>query len=310
MLFIKAVQLAKTMAVFDVTLLTDSRYVDPKLPGEYVQNILTEDRIVREALERKELRVNRVDWADPEFDWGETKMILFRSNWDYFDRYDEFRKWITLALSKAKFVNSINLLNWNVDKHYLSNLAEKNIRIVPTRYIPRGSSLSLEEMHNFTGWTHTVVKPTIGGAARHTYNITPENLTIISNKLVDIMREEDFMLQPFQDSVPVEGELSLMFFGDEYSHAVLKKAKPGDFRVQDDYGGTVHQHVASDVEVEFASQVVQACPEKPAYSRVDIIEDNDGQLAVSELELIEPELWFRHRPEAADLLAKEVISRL
>lgn len=298
------------MAVFDVTLLTDSRYVDPKLPGEYVQNILTEDRIVREALERKELRVNRVDWADPEFDWGETKMILFRSNWDYFDRYDEFRKWITLASSKAKFVNSINLLNWNVDKHYLSNLAEKNIRIVPTRYIPRGSSLSLEEMHNFTGWTHTVVKPTIGGAARHTYNITPENLTIISNKLVDIMREEDFMLQPFQDSVPVEGELSLMFFGDEYSHAVLKKAKPGDFRVQDDYGGTVHQHVASDVEVEFASQVVQACPEKPAYSRVDIIEDNDGQLAVSELELIEPELWFRHRPEAADLLAKEVISRL
>lgn len=298
------------MAVFDVTLLTDSRYVAPKFPGEYVQNILMEDRIVQEALERKGLKVNRKDWADPGFDWGDTNMILFRTNWDYFDRYNEFRKWVTFASSKTKFVNSIDLLNWNVDKHYLSNLADKNIRIVPTRYIPRGSSLSLEELHNLTGWKNTVVKPTIGGAARHTYNITPENLSIISNKLVDIMKEEDFMLQPFQNSVPIDGELSLMFFGDEYSHTVLKKAKEGDFRVQDDYGGTVHKHIASEEEVEFAYQVVKACPEKPAYVRVDVIVDNDGKLAVSELELIEPELWFRHRPEAAGLLAKEVIDRL
>jgi glutathione synthase/RimK-type ligase-like ATP-grasp enzyme len=101
-----------------------------------------------------------------------------------------------------------------------------------------------------------------------------------------------------------------MFFGEEYSHAVLKKAKEGDFRVQDDYGGTVHKYVASEKEVEFAYEAIKACPEKPAYARVDMIEDNDGELAVSELELIEPELWFRFRPEAADLLAEEVISRL
>ena len=298
------------MAFYDVTLLTDSRYVDPKLPGEYAQNILKEDQIVREALERKGLKVNRKDWADPEFDWGETNIILFRTNWDYFERYSEFREWVTHASTKTKFVNSIDLLNWNVDKHYLSNLADKKIRIRPTRFIPKGSSLSLEELHNFTGWTHSVVKPTIGGAARHTYDITQENLPIVSNKLVELMKNEDFMIQPFQNSVPVDGELSLMFFGDNFSHAVLKKAKNGDFRVQDDYGGTVHKHIASDKEIEFAYEVVKACPEKPAYARIDMIEDNDGELAVSELELIEPELWFRFRPEAADLLAEEVISRL
>ncbi|MFD2531071.1 ATP-grasp domain-containing protein [Gracilimonas halophila] len=298
------------MAIFDVTLLTDSRYVDPKLPGQYVQNILKEDQIVREALEKKGLTVNRKNWADPEFDWGQTNMILFRTNWDYFDRYDEFRIWVTHASSKTKFVNSIDLLNWNVDKHYLSNLSEKKIRIVPTRYIPKGLSLSLEELYNFTGWSHSVVKPTIGGAGRHTYDITRENISIISNKLDELMKSEDFMLQPFQNSVPVDGELSLIFFGEEYSHAVLKKAKEGDFRVQDDYGGTVHKYVATEEEVEFAYEVIKACPEKPAYARVDMIEDNDGELAVSELELIEPELWFRFRPEAADLLAEEVIGRL
>jgi hypothetical protein len=298
------------MKTYDVVLLTDSRYVDPNSPGEYVQNILTEDKLVREALERKGLIVERKDWADPEFDWSQTKAMLFRTNWDYFDRFGEFQKWISRVSTVSAFINPISLFDWNVDKHYLANLSDKGIRIVPTRYIPRGSSVTLEMIHDFTGWHHTVVKPTVGGAARHTYNITSQNLSIISNKLFDIMRKEDFMLQPFQNSVPEKGELSLMFFGYEYSHAVLKKAKQGDFRVQDDFGGTVHNHTATDDEISFALKVVKTCPEKPAYARVDMIVDNDDELAVSELELIEPELWFRNSAKAADLLADEVIGRL
>lgn len=298
------------MATYDVVLLTDSRYVDPNSPGEYVRNILTEDTIVREALERKGLSVERKDWADPDFDWAEAKTVLFRTNWDYFDRFRKFQEWIKRVSVTSAFINPISLYNWNVDKHYLANLAKKGIRIVPTRYIPSGSSLSLEKLHEFTGWQSTVVKPTIGGAARHTYSITAQNISIISSKLSEMMKQEDFMLQPFQNSVPERGELSLIFFGYEYSHAVLKKAKEGDFRVQDDYGGTVHPHTATDEERSFALNVVKACPEKPAYARVDMIIDNDGKLAVSELELIEPELWFRNNPRAADLLAEEVSRRL
>lgn len=298
------------MALFDVVLLTDSRYVNPVLPGEYVQNILTEDQIVKEALEDKGLRVERKDWADPDFDWGSTNAVLFRTNWDYFDRFSEFKRWVNSTSLKTKFINTIDLITWNVDKHYLANLSSENIRIVPTRYIPRGSHLTLKELHDLTGWEATVIKPTIGGAARHTYSITPENLHIISNKLSGVMQKEDFMLQPFQYSIPERGELSLMVFGNQFSHAVLKKAKEGDFRVQDDYGGTVHEHHASDEEIAFALKVVGACPEEPAYARIDLLLDNDGELAVSELELIEPELWFRHNPKAASLLAKEVIKRL
>ena len=49
----------------------------------------------------------------------------------------------------------------------------------------------------------------------------------------------------------------------------------------------------------------------PIYARVDMFTDNDGQLALSELELIEPELWFRNNPDSADKLAiavKKLIS--
>lgn len=296
------------MSIYDVVLLTDSRYVNPVSPGEYVQNILNEDLMVRNALEKKGLKVTRKDWADPEFDWNSAKAVLFRSTWDYFDRINEFTNWLSITSSKTSFINSAGLINWNIDKHYLNKLG--GVRTVPTRFIPRGSGLTLDELFNMTGWESAVVKPTIGGAGRNTYHITQENLHTISRKLKPLMKKEDFMLQPFQHSIPDTGEWSFMVFGNQYSHAVLKKAKEGDFRVQDDFGGTVHAHQAIQQEIDFVLKVVAACPEDPVYARIDVIIDNEGQLAVSELELIEPELWFRFKPEAANLFADHVFERL
>lgn len=298
------------MAKYDVIILTDSRYVAPENPDQYTQNILTEDGLVRSALEKQGLSVERKSWSDPEFDWSEASAILFRTNWDYFDRFVEFYGWVQQVSVNTQFINSIDILNWNIDKHYLGDLGKKGVPIIPTRFIPRQSLLSLSELHDLTGWSHTVVKPAIGGAARHTFQITSKNLNEVEKHLKPLMEQEDFMLQPFQYSIPDEGEVSLMIFGGVYSHAVLKKAKPGDFRVQDDFGGTVHPYSASKDEIELGLQAVNTCPEKPAYARVDIMKDNDGNLAVSELELIEPELWFRNKPESANLMAKAVIDQL
>ncbi len=298
------------MSHFDVVLLTDGRYVNPSDNTPHVQNVLKEDELVRDALEAKGLSITRKNWADPDFDWATTSSVLFRSTWDYFDRIEEFQHWITAASSKTHFINSEALLNWNIDKHYIESLSKNGIRTIPTRYIPRGSKLPLEAMHNMTGWRQCVVKPTIGGAARHTYQINTDNRHAISNRLLPFMEKEDFMLQPFQHSVIQDGEWSFVLFGHQYSHAVLKKAREGDFRVQDDFGGTVQSYEATKAEINFAQNVIEACPEIPAYARVDVILDNDGKLAVSEVELIEPELWFRHRPEAAELMAKQVIRRL
>lgn len=298
------------MAKYDVIVLTDSRYVAPEEPNQYVQNILTEDGLVTMALEKKGLRVGRKSWSDPDFDWKVASSVLFRTNWDYFDRFEEFYGWVQQISEFTQFINSIDILNWNIDKHYLEDLGKKGLPIIPTRFIPRQSLLSLSELHNLTGWNHTVVKPAIGGAARHTFQITSRNLHEVEEHLKPFMEQEDFMLQPFQYSIPEEGEISLMVFGGVYSHAILKKAKPGDFRVQDDFGGTVYEHRATDGEIDLAIQAVMACPEQPAYARVDIMKDNEGNLAVSELELIEPELWFRFKPGSADLLAEAIIAQL
>ena len=42
---------------------------------------------------------------------------------------------------------------------------------------------------------------------------------------------------------------------------------------------------------------------------VDIIDDNAGNPAISELELLEPELWFRRSKEAAEQLALGIKKR-
>ena len=40
------------MSKYDITILTDHRYVAPKIVDEYIQNVLDEDRLLQKALEK------------------------------------------------------------------------------------------------------------------------------------------------------------------------------------------------------------------------------------------------------------------
>jgi glutathione synthase/RimK-type ligase-like ATP-grasp enzyme len=119
-----------------------------------------------------------------------------------------------------------------------------------------------------------------------------------------LITNESLILQEFQESVLTEGEVSLVMLGGQFSHAVRKRAKPGDFRVQDDFGGTLHPYEPDAEEIRLAGQALQHCQELPLYARVDLIRDRHNKSCVSELELIEPELWFRRNPEAAIRMAR------
>lgn len=294
------------MKAFDVVILTESRYLNPESGDEYVLNILKEDRLLQEALEKKGLKVTRKDWADPDFDWSSTHCAIFRTTWDYFDRFDEFKAWLDRVESKTQFINPVSQIRWNMDKWYLKDLQDKGVRVVETKYIKKGYEHPLHRILEESGWEDAILKPTVAGAGRHTYRINPGNVAEYEEVFSALIAEEDMMLQPFQAKIMEKGEVSFMVIGGKFTHAILKKAKAGDFRVQDDFGGTVHPYEASREEIEFAEEVTRACEPLPLYSRVDVMWDNEGQLAVSEVELVEPELWFRENLEAADLLAEEV----
>jgi len=294
------------MKQYDVIVLTDSRYLQDSSTDAYKHNVYYEDFILREQLAQLGLKTKRLAWDDPYFNWNDTKSILFRSTWDYFDRFLEFSLWLEKVKKQTILINSASIINWNLDKHYLADLRFRNIPIPETVFIERKTTKSLRQIHDELGWQHTVIKPCVGGAARHTYALHSDNLEEYESVFSKIIAEESMMLQPFQKSITTKGEVSFMVMNSTFTHAILKIAKDGDFRVQDDFGGSVHEYKANPEEIKFAENAVRACPELPIYARVDVIEDNNGKLAVSELELVEPELWFRFHPQAARELASGI----
>jgi len=294
------------MKEFDVVILTDKDHAYPEKIDAYIKNVITEDGLVINALGKQGLKATRRSWDDPDFDWSSTNSVLFRSTWDYFNRFTEFSNWLHTVSKQTRLFNSEAIIKWNVDKHYLLDLKANGVHIPDTYFIERGSTKSLVEIHQELGWEHTVLKPCVSGTARHTYKLIPENLEAHENILQELLVNEAMMLQPFQKSIVEQGEISMMLFDGIFTHAVLKQVKTGDFRVQDDFGGSVIPYQPTKDQIRFAKKAVNACFEMPIYARVDIFTDNNGALAIAELELIEPELWFRFNPNAAHVLAKTI----
>jgi glutathione synthase/RimK-type ligase-like ATP-grasp enzyme len=292
----------------DITLLTDSRYVNPVNPDWYVKNILEEDRLVQQALERHGLTVHRTHWDNNNYNWSRTRYALFRTTWDYFNRFGEFMQWLNSTKQQTHFINPFQLIIWNLDKHYLHELHQHGIAIPPTHFIEQGEKKTLAELVNQTGWEECILKPAVSGAARHTYRFRAAEAIHFEEIFRQLIKQESLLLQEFQHTILSRGEVAYMLFDGNFSHAVLKRARPGDFRVQDDFGGTIHPYTPSAHEIAFAEQAVRACRTMPVYARVDVMWDNTGNLCVSELELIEPELWFRLYPPAAEHFAQAVVN--
>ena len=292
--------------MYDVVILTDHRYENPKKIDWYIQQVLTEDKLLKKELELLGLNVIIKDWKSKKFDWSKAEYAIFRSTWDYFDNFKLFSNWLEKNKYEIKFINSLEIIKWNLDKVYLLELQEKGINIAPTILIKKNQPTTLKKLFENSGWKEVVLKPTVSGAARHTYRITRHNYSDYEEIFKDLISNEDFLFQEFIKNIISMGELSLIVIGGKYTHAVKKTAKKGDFRVQDDHGGKVEVYYASKKEIEFAEHCINLCLETPLYARVDIAYDNNNELSLVELELIEPELWFRNNKNSAKLLAEEI----
>lgn len=298
------------MKLYDVVILTDAEHAYPNKINEYTKNVLVEDGLVLNALGKIGLKAIRLSWDNPNFDWSSTKAVLFRTTWDYFYRFQEFSNWLNRISKQTQLLNSEAIIRWNLDKHYLTDLQKANVNIAETHFIEKGTQTTLSKLHSELHWEETVLKPCVSGTARHTYKLNTSNLSEYETIFQELINHEGMMLQPFQKSIVTKGEISLVLFNGNFTHAVIKTAKKGDFRVQDDFGGMVQIYNPTQEEITFAENAVKACFELPIYARVDIFTDNQGNLAIAELELIEPELWFRFNPNAAHVLAESISKKI
>jgi len=288
-----------------IALLTEKRYLAPTHQNWYVKNILKEDRLIADALGTFNIEAKRVAWDDPNSLKG-FNFALFRTTWNYFDKLDEFYVFLKTWKHRVVFINPHEQIVWNLNKQYLIELGSRGINIPDTLLIKRGSDACLNVVCKEKNWKEIVIKPCISAAAWETYRLkyplTSEQL-LLCKKLTT---QQDMLVQSFQKKILSLGEVSLMVINGKYSHSVIKKAKKGDFRVQDDYGGRVMNYNANPLEIDFAEKVISVLNFKPIYARVDLMVDNGGNLALSELELIEPEMWFRKNSLSANLLAQAI----
>lgn len=223
------------------------------------------------------------------FVWDETgvdtlsgyDIILIRTCWDYHLKYPSFRDWLDeLAEHRLNVVNPVPSLIWNSHKSYLLDLQELGIPVVPT-YI--GSEVD-KLKSDFPGENEFIVKPMISASA---FNLRKENRDDLGKSELD----RQCIFQPFIREIQENGEWSLVFFGHAFSHAVRKKPRPDDFRVQSDLGGSVEFNDPPENVLRLARLVVSKLPVRVFYCRIDVVQTTKGCL-VMEVEAIEPELFI------------------
>ena len=297
--------------MLDLVIAVEGKYTNPNREDWYEAQIAKEDDLLLSACKKHGISAKLVAWDDNNFDWSSTKTVLIREVWDYFHRFKEFEQWLELVSSKTRLINDAAIIKWNWDKHYMADVEKNGVAIVPTIFIEVGDQRSLSEIISSSGWDECILKPCISGGARHTYKLNASTCSEYEKIQAELIQEEPMMLQPFIESIGTKGEVSFIVINGKYEHAVLKKAKAGDFRVQDDWGGTLHEYQISAKEIRLAEAIVaKSCPEA-YYARVDLVWGSNDELLLGELELIEPELWFRRNEKAAENLIigiKETIS--
>jgi glutathione synthase/RimK-type ligase-like ATP-grasp enzyme len=152
-----------------------------------------------------------------------------------------------------------------------------------------------------------VLKPVVGAAALGAMRGGPGD--VAAGRALLRGDPRGFLLQPFLDGVVDHGEISVVVLDGMPSHAGRKVPKAGDWRSQEEYGAAHTPIPITDALADTALQALVAVPGPTLYGRIDLV-PHDGSLAVIEVEVIEPALYWNWAPEAADRFAASLASRL
>jgi len=269
-----------------------------------------DDRLAIPALADLGIAAEPAVWDDPAVQWSGYDAVVVRSCWDYYRREAELRLWIArLEALGVPLWNPPALLRWNMNKHYLRDLETQGVPILPTVWLERGERAVLADLLAANGWDQAVVKPTVSASAHETWRISRAAAPDQQRRFEDLLARGGVMVQRFAEEIETAGEWSLLFFGGRFSHAVIKRPKPGDFRVQTEHGGVAEPAVPPPAVLDRASQVLAAVSGPWLYARVDGCESHDG-FRLMELEMLEPWLFFDHDPAAPGRFAASLTERM
>jgi glutathione synthase/RimK-type ligase-like ATP-grasp enzyme len=277
---------------------------------EKAPELAPDDQLLLPALRDAGIDAEPAVWTDDAVIWETFDGVVIRSCWDYHLRIEQFRTWLArLDASRLPVWNSLALVEWNADKRYLLDLAQRGVATIPTMVVPRGEPEDVVAIAEAEGWTRFVLKPTVSASGHSTYAL---NLPLDDAGHAAIERTcaaGDALVQPFAPEVPANGEYSFTFIDGQLSHATMKRAAKGEFRVQVEHGGSSVGIAPPPGLAAQAAHVIRALKETPLYARIDGIE-RGGAFLLMELELIEPNLHFEFGTGSAERFAAALAERV
>lgn len=274
------------------------------LSTDNLDGFTADDHLANEPLHKLGWSVETISWSNSLIDWGEFAGVIIRTTWDYHNHLPTFLGVLEQIESTTRLANPLSTVRWNANKIYLRDLEAQGARIVRTIWGEgRIESQTIQRWCEELQTDDIVIKPTISANAADTvrmqkpFQFDPQSLANFSGR--------QYMVQPFMNGIVEEGEFSLFYFCGDYSHTILKTPKARDFRVQEEHGGLI-QSVEPVLELlKAGDSVMQLIKPTPLYARIDFVRDQED-LALMELELIEPSLYLRMDEEAPQRFAQAV----
>lgn len=240
-------------------------------------------------LERAGMRIEGRSWAEPE-GLAEFDLVMPLLVWGYHRAGARWAEAVdAMEAGGVRLRNPPSVLKWNADKRYLARFAAAGAPVVPTRFVDRCDNEALLAAAAEFGTDRLIAKPQVSASAWQTIRWSP-------GKPLDGGPTGPAMVQPYLPSIETSGEISLIYIDGAFSHAIDKRPRLGDFRVQPEYGARIAPHRAADDEVAAAEAILAGIDEPLLYARVDLVRTLDGTPALMELELVEPDLYLEHDP--------------
>jgi hypothetical protein len=283
------------------------------MPSEFV----ADDGNVASILRCSDVEVIVAPWDDPTIDWDMFDLVVARSTWDYSRRLGEFCEWVRRR--GCRLENDADLIVWNSDKRYVSDLIAAGLPTVETTFVAPGDPMPAIGRE-------VVVKPTVSTGGRNTGRFGPASADGASTLIERIHAEGGTaMVQPFMDEIDAAGETAVVVIDGDVSHVLRKRSylRPDEVApTRDDLLGAakamyepelVSAAQADRDELDLTSKALQFIADRfdttPLACRVDMVR-HQGAPTILELEAIEPSLYLAHEPGSAERLASAIVARV
>lgn len=255
------------------------------------------------ALAISGVAVDVVAWDDPGVDWSTYDRAVLRSTWDYMHRLPDFLAWLSATEAVTEVQNPAVMVRWSLDKHYLAELSDAGLPVIPTVFVEPGDRPDVPP-------GRTVVKPSVGAGSSGVRVHPPgHDDDVLAHVGVLHAQGSAALVQPHLPSIGTDGEIPLVFFDGGYSHAVVRHVTQGPDGVDRAERSRAYDPTSDELAVATAVvDHVTARFDAPRYARVDLARDGEGRPRILEVELAEPSLFLPEGgPGAAARLARALV---